>query len=372
MGNLIKIGITQGDTNGVGWELILKIFADAKMSELCTPIIYGSRDALNHYKKLLGEQAADFSYNLIKSASEAKAKRVNLVECGKGALEIRVAEATSAAAQAAAASLSLCAEELKAGLIDAVVTAPINKESLNGVGFKFTGHTEFFAAQTAEQAEPLMFMCSEKLRVALVTKHVALQDVASSITEQGIVDSIHAVRSSLIKDFEIHEPRIAVMALNPHAGDGGVIGKEESEVIIPAIRKAYSQGAMAFGPFPADGFFAAGGYAKYDAVLAIYHDQGLIPFKTLSPEGVNFTGGLSLVRTSPDHGTAYDIAGKGIADTASMRNAIYMAIDVVASRGRFAQMSANPLQRAEREKSGRDISVKDMPQFKKSEEHASH
>ncbi|MFR9649077.1 MAG: 4-hydroxythreonine-4-phosphate dehydrogenase PdxA [Rikenellaceae bacterium] len=365
MNNSIKIGITQGDTNGVGWEIILKIFADAKMSELCVPVIYGSKDAFNYYKKLYKEQLSDASYTLVKSASEARAKRINLVECGTSPLELRPGEATPEAAQAASASLTKCAQELKSGLIDAVVTAPINKESLNGVGFEFTGHTEFFAAQSGDSNEPLMFMCSEKLRVALVTKHIAVAQVASAISEQSVVDSIKAVKRSLVEDFEINEPRIAVMALNPHAGDGGVIGSEEGDVITPAIRKAYSESMMAFGPFAADGFFAAGGYAKYDAVLAIYHDQGLIPFKTLSPEGVNFTAGLSLVRTSPDHGTAYDIAGKGEADPTSMRNAIYMAIDVVASRKRYAQFSANPLQRAEREKSsGRDLSVKDMPQFK--------
>ncbi len=365
MSNSIKIGITQGDTNGVGWEIILKIFADPKMSELCVPVIYGSRDALNHYKNLFKEQLSEFSYNVVKSASEAKAKRVNFVECSKESVEIRVGEATPAAAKAAFASLTKCAQELKSGLIDAVVTAPINKESLNGVGFEFTGHTEFFGAQVSDEGEPLMFMCSEKLRVALVTKHVALQEVAAAISQESIIASINSVKRSLVEDFEIHEPRIAVMALNPHAGDGGVIGSEEGDVITPAIRQAYSQGTMAFGPFAADGFFAAGSYTKYDAVLAIYHDQGLIPFKTLCPEGVNFTAGLSLVRTSPDHGTAYDIAGKGVADPISMRNAIYMAIDVVASRKRYAAFSANPLQRAEREKSsGRDLSVKDMPQFK--------
>ncbi len=369
MKNSIKIGITQGDTNGVGWEIILKIFADTKMSEICVPVIYGSKDALNHYKNLLKEQASGFSYSVVKSASEAKPQRVNLVECGKGSLPIKAGEATPQAAEAAFASLTKCAEELKAGLIDAVVTAPINKESLNAVGFEFTGHTEFFAALESEATEPLMFMCSDKLRVALVTKHIAVQSVSASVTQQSVVDSIKAVKRSLVEDFEIHEPRIAVLALNPHAGDGGVIGNEEADVIVPAIRQAYSEGAMAFGAFPADGFFAAASYVKYDAVLAIYHDQGLIPFKTLSPEGVNFTAGLSLVRTSPDHGTAYDIAGKGEADPTSMRNAIYMAIDVVASRKRYAEFSANPLQHAEREKShGRDISVKDMPQFKKSAE----
>ncbi len=364
MNNSIKIGITQGDTNGVGWEIILKIFADSKMSELCIPIIYGSKDALSHYKKLLKEQVSEFSYSVVKSASEAKSKRVNLVECGKSGLAVRAGEATTEAAEAAFASLTKCAAELKAGLIDAVVTAPINKESLGSVGFEFTGHTEFFGAQKQGDGEPLMFMCSERLRVALVTKHVAIKDIPKAITQQSIVDSIKAVKRSLVEDFEIHEPRIAVMSLNPHSGDGGVIGKEELEIIEPAIRQAYSEGMMAFGTFAADGFFAAGGYTKYDAVLAMYHDQGLIPFKTISPEGVNFTAGLSMVRTSPDHGTAYDIAGKGEADPTSMRNAIYMAIDVVASRRRYAEFSASPLQRAEREKSGRDLSVKDMPQFK--------
>ena len=253
--------------------------------------------------------------------------------------------------------------DLKAGHLDALVTAPFDKETVQADDFRYTGHTEYLSAEL--QGESMMIMCSDVLRVGLVTKHIPVSEIAANIKREKIVKDLHTLRRSLIGDFGIVEPRIAVMALNPHAGDGGLLGREEQEIIKPAIVEAFGQGVLAFGPFAADGLFAGGGYAKYDGILAMYHDQGLAPFKTLSPDGVNFTAGLSAVRTSPDHGTAFDIAGQDKADEQSMRNAIYTAIDIVEHRIAWAEWTRNPLQRAERERGGRDVSVRDLPQTEK-------
>ncbi len=354
--NRLKIGITQGDTNGIGWELILKIFSDSRITELCTPVIYGSSKVAEFYKKSV--EIDPISFNTVSSAREAKVDKINLVECGDVKSNITPGTATAEAGEAAVEALKRASEELKSGMIDAIVTAPFNKESVQSDSFSFTGHTEFMASQF--EGEPMMMMCSETLRVGLATIHTPITEVSKAITKESIVKGLNNLRQSLKKDFNIIEPRIAVLALNPHAGEGGMLGKEEINTIQPAIAEAYNNGVLAFGPFAADGFFAASSYKKYDAILAMYHDQGLIPFKTLSPEGVNFTAGLLAVRTSPDHGVAYDIAGKGIADTASMRNAIYMAIDIVRSRRSYFKANANPLQRAERERSHRDMSLKDL------------
>ena len=259
--------------------------------------------------------------------------------------------------------LRAAVEDLKAGHIDAVVTAPFDKETVQSDDFRHTGHTEFFGE--AFGGEPMMIMCSDVLRVGLVTKHIPVSEIARSISREKIVRDLETLRRSLIEDFGIVEPRIAVMALNPHAGDGGLLGREEEETIRPAIVEAFNKGILAFGPFAADGLFAGGGYARYDGILAMYHDQGLAPFKSLSPDGVNFTAGLTAVRTSPDHGTAFDIAGQDRADAQSMRNAIYTAIDVVQRRRAWAEWTRNPLPRAEREKSSRDVSLKELPQTEK-------
>ncbi len=344
--NRLKIAITQGDTNGVGWEIILKIFADSRMCEICTPIIYGSKRVADHYISTI-EDIEKISFNIVSSAAEARRGRVNLVECGAvGAITAGVA--SPEAGNAAVESLAKAVAELKSGAVDGVVTAPFNKESVQSEQFSHTGHTEYMAANF--EGDSMMMMCSELFRVGLVTKHIPLNKVAEHINKEMIVKDLKSLRKTLISDFSIVEPRIAVLSLNPHAGEGGMLGREELDIIKPAIEEATKESVLAFGPFPADGFFAAAGYKKYDAVLAIYHDQGLIPFKTLSPEGVNFTAGLTAVRTSPDHGTAYDIAGKGVANPDSMRNAIYMAIDVVRSRAEYAEMSRNPLQHAEVER----------------------
>lgn len=355
----LKIGITQGDTNGIGWELILKIFSDSRICELCTPIIYGSPKVADHYKNIIKLQE-EFSYQSINAARDARKGNVSLIEVGNPTEAVTPGTPSESAGKAAIEALTRATEDLKSGQIDAIVTAPFNKETVQSEEFSFTGHTEYITSTLG--GESMMMMCSDRLKVGLVTKHIPITEISRSITKDMVVNDLRRLRATLKADFSIVEPRIAVLALNPHAGDGGLLGAEENEIIKPAIVEAYKEGVLAFGPFAADGFFAAETYKKYDAVLAMYHDQGLIPFKTLSPDGVNFTAGLSAVRTSPDHGVAYDIAGQGVADPASMRNALYMAIDVVESRRRHFMMSRNPLQRAEREKSHRDMSIKDLPQ----------
>ena len=356
--NKFKIGITQGDTNGIGWEIILKALADPRMTELFTPVVYGSPKAAAYYRNTVAEIEA-FSFNPVASAAEARRGKANLVACGETA-DIAPGKPTPEAGRAAVEALCAAMRDLKAGHLDALVTAPFDKETVQADDFRYTGHTEYLAAEL--EGEAMMILCSDVLRVGLVTKHIPVSEIARNITKERIVRDLNTLRRALIEDFGIVEPRIAVMALNPHAGDGGLLGREEQEIIRPAIVEAFSKGVLAFGPFAADGLFAGGGYAKYDGILAMYHDQGLAPFKSLSPDGVNFTAGLSAVRTSPDHGTAYDIAGQDKADAQSMRSAIYAAIDIVEHRRAWTEWSRNPLQRAEREKGGRDISVKDLPQ----------
>ena len=357
----LRIGITQGDTNGIGWEVILKALADPRMTELFTPVVYGSPKAAAYYRNTIAE-IEPVSFNPVASAAEARRGKVNLAACGEGA-EIVPGKVSADAGRAAVEALSAAMRDLKEGHLDAIVTAPFDKETVQADDFRYTGHTEYLAAELGGEA--MMIMCSDVLRVGLVTKHIPVSEIARSITKERIVKELHTLRRSLVEDFGIVEPRIAVMALNPHAGDGGLLGREEQEIIKPAIVEAFGEGVLAFGPFAADGLFAGGGYAKYDGILAMYHDQGLAPFKTLSPDGVNFTAGLSAVRTSPDHGTAFDIAGKDKADPQSMRNAIYAAIDIVEHRRAWVAWTANPLQRAERERGGRDVSVKDLPQTEK-------
>ena len=357
----LKIGITQGDTNGIGWEVILKALADPRMTELFTPVVYGSPKAAAYYRNTVAEIEA-FSFNPVASAAEARRGKANLVACGETA-DIAPGKPTPEAGRAAVEALCAAMRDLKAGHLDALVTAPFDKETVQADDFRYTGHTEYLAAEL--EGEAMMILCSDVLRVGLVTKHIPVSEIARNITKERIVRDLGTLRRALIEDFGIVEPRIAVMALNPHAGDGGLLGREEQEIIRPAIVEAFSKGVLAFGPFAADGLFAGGGYAKYDGILAMYHDQGLAPFKSLSPDGVNFTAGLSAVRTSPDHGTAFDIAGKDKADPQSMRNAIYAAIDIAEHRRAWAEWARNPLQRAERDRGGRDVSVKDLPQTEK-------
>ncbi|HBX90704.1 4-hydroxythreonine-4-phosphate dehydrogenase PdxA [Alistipes sp.] len=353
-----RIGITQGDPNGIGWEVILKALSDARMTELCTPVVYGSPAAAEYYRQTIAE-LEPIAFHTVVSAHEARAGKVNLVACGQTG-RIEPGQATAEAGRAAVEALQAAMHDLKEGRLDALVTAPIDKETVQSDAFRFTGHTEWLGAELG--GEPMMILASDRLRVGLVTKHIPVSEIARSITREKIVADLHALRRTLREDFGVVEPRIAVLALNPHAGDGGLLGHEEEEVIRPAIVEAYRAGVLAFGPFAADGLFAGGGYAKYDGILAMYHDQGLAPFKTLSPDGVNFTAGLRAVRTSPDHGVAFDIAGKDRADAQSMRNAIYAAIDLTRRRRAWAEWSASPLPKAEREKSRRDATLRETPQ----------
>lgn len=354
-----KIGITQGDTNGVGWEVILKALAHPSVVELFTPVVYGAKHIAEFYMRTI-EDLEPVQFHLCNSAAEARRGKINLVECGAKDTHIEAGRPTEESAKEALDALEKASADLVAGNLAAVVTAPINKESMQKVGFGFTGHTEYFASKA--EGEPMMIMCSEILRVALQTVHIPVDKVASSLSAEKITSSLMALRQTLKQDFGVVEPRIAVLSLNPHAGDGGLLGSEEEQIIRPAVQEAAKQGVLAFGPLAADGLFAGGGYKKYDAILAMYHDQGLTPFKALSPEGVNYTAGLNIVRTSPDHGTAFDIAGKGVADAQSMRNAIYEAIDIVRRRNDYRYWSRNPLEHFEREK-GRDVSLKDLKEI---------
>jgi 4-hydroxythreonine-4-phosphate dehydrogenase len=358
MSKRLKIGITQGDTNGVGWEVILKIFSDNRLAELFTPVIYGSSVAAAFYQKRLND-IEPVKFVVVEGAERAQQGRVNLVECGAKELSVTPGKPSKAGGEAAAAALNRAIEELKSGAIDALVTAPIDKEMIQSESFSYTGHTEFLAKEL--DGEPLMIMASELMRVGLATIHVPVAKVAESLSKELIVERINQMNASMRQDFGVVRPKVAVLALNPHAGDGGLLGKEEEEIVKPAIVEAYEAGVLAFGPFAADGFFASGQFKNYDAILAMYHDQGLAPFKTLTPDGVNFTASLSAVRTSPDHGVAYDIAGKGVADESSMRNALYEAIDIVRRRREWKEWNKNPLEHFEREK-GRDISIKDLPE----------
>ncbi len=351
---LTRIAITHGDTNGIGYEVILKAFEDPEMLELCTPIIYGSPKVAAYYRKMFGFEA---SFSIIHDASEAKDGRINMLATFDEEVKVGVGQPSADAGRAALKALDRAMADYGAGLYDALVTAPINKHNMQEAGFGFPGHTEYIESRVGGGAKSLMIMVNGGLRVALVTTHLPLRDVASSITREAVVEKATILHTSLKRDFRISNPRIAVLSLNPHAGDGGVIGSEEADVIAPAIADLEANGVQAFGPYAADGFFGSGAYARFDGVLAMYHDQGLAPFKALGADtGINFTAGLPIVRTSPDHGTAYDIAGKGIADPTSFRQAIYAAIDIFRNRAAFDEATANPLPKLYHEK--RDDSEK--------------
>lgn len=335
------IAITAGDTNGVGYEVIIKSLLSGYMFEIMRPVIYGNAAVAKQHIHTLGEEFRNINWNLIDSPEQAKDSRLNLITCYADNVPVEFGKNTADSNKAAKASLDRACRDLKEGKVQALVTAPINKEALQG------GHTEFLAEQFRDESlefkEGLMMLCSGNLRVALVCNHVSIADIPAQITEERILAKLKVLNSSLKRDFGLEKPRIAVLALNPHAGDSGLLGKEEQEIIVPSINQAKEQGIWAFGPYAADGFFGSGHFNHFDAVLAMYHDQGLIPFKTLDMSGVNFTAGLSIVRTSPDHGTGYDISGKNQADAASMRNAIYMAIDVLRQRAEYDELTADPL-----------------------------
>lgn len=344
MEDRIKIGITHGDINGIGYEVILKTLADARITELCTPVIYGSSKMLAYHRKLMELEPVNIS--MVNQAREAGHNRVNIVNCVDSEIKVDIAQSTPEAGQAAFKSLECAVRDLQEGTIDALLTAPINKNNIQNEQFTFPGHTEYLEQCCGGKHKALMILMTDRLRVALVTGHVPLASVSELLTVQGIVDKLKTFNQSLKQDFRIIRPRIAVLSLNPHAGEEGLLGKEEQEIITPAIKEADKEGILCFGPFAADGFFGSAHYDKYDGVLAMYHDQGLIPFKTLAmEEGVNYTAGLPIVRTSPAHGTAYDIAGKNIASEDSFRHALYTAIDVYRNRQEYFKAKANPLRK---------------------------
>lgn len=329
---LYKIGITHGDINGIGYEVIIKALADHAMLDLCIPIVYGLAKVASYHRKYL--EMPDFSFQFIKNVEQPSLKRPNLLNLIEDEVKIDLGTSTKVAGQMAERALIMAGKDLKNKQLDAIVTAPINKNNIQSDKFQFPGQTEFFEHYFGGENKAMMMMVAEDLKVGFVTNHEPINNVSHVITKELILKKLEVLNQSLRQDFALDNPKIAVLALNPHAGDGGLLGKEEQEVIHPAIEMAFEQKINAFGPFPADGFFAAGQYRKYDAVLAMYHDQGMIPFKILGSEGVNYTAGLPIVRTSPAHGTAYDIAGKNVANGQSMRNAIYLAIDILRNRKR--------------------------------------
>ena len=330
MSDKIKLGISIGDVNGIGMEVILKTFNESQMLDYCTPIIYGHTKVASFHRKAL--QMSDYMFNVIDKPEAANPGKVNMINCWEEDVKIDLGLANEIGGKYAFLSLQKATDALVNGDIDALVTAPINKHNIQSAAFTFAGHTEYLQARS-ESKDVLMFLISETIRVGVVTGHIPVLEVPTAITKDKIVKKIQLINDSLKKDFWIEKPKIAVLGLNPHASDNGLLGKEESEIIAPAIQEAFDKGIICFGPYAADGFFGNGSYKKFDAVLAMYHDQGLIPFKTIAFDtGVNYTAGLKFVRTSPDHGTGYDIAGKNIADPTSFMEAVFAAIHIVKNR----------------------------------------
>lgn len=335
------IGLTLGDINGIGPETVIKALLDNRLSEFCTPVIYGSTKIINYWKKAIAQN--DFNINSIRSIEQIHTKKINLINCWEEDVEISIGNATANGGKYAFKSLEAATKDLKEGKIHALVTAPLNKDNVNTPQFSFKGHTEYLAQQDNNNSY-LMMLVSEDIKVGLVTGHMPLKDVAANITAELIFKKIKTINQTLRQDFNQAKPRIAILGLNPHAGDNGLLGNEDKDLITVACKQAQEQNILAYGPYPADGFFGNKAYLKFDAVLAMYHDQGLIPFKLLGFEnGVNYTAGLSFIRTSPDHGTAYDIAGKNKANENSLRQAVYLAIDLVRKRNENFALTENPL-----------------------------
>ncbi len=340
----LKIGITHGDFNGIGYEVILKTLDDPRIVEMCTPVIYGSTKMSSYYRKLLNLSAPPL--NSIAVAQQAKEKTANIINClNDENAKVESGKATEASGSSAFIALEKAVKDLIDKHIDVLVTAPIHKTNIQSDSFKFPGHTEYISKQTqVADADTLMLMCNETMRIGVVTGHIPLAKVATDLTTELVYHKIKVLHRSLISDFGINAPKIAVLGINPHAGDHGVIGKEDDLVVAPAIQRAFHEGINAIGPFPADGFFGSEQFEQFDGVLAMYHDQGLIPFKLVAfDDGVNFTAGLPVVRTSPAHGTAFDIAGMGKASPNPFRNALFMAIDIFNNRKHYAEISKNPL-----------------------------
>lgn len=357
----IRLGITQGDINGVGYEVILKALADQRILELFTPVIYGSRHIAEFYRQ--GAALPDLNILTLQGdASQTVDERINLVEVTPHSVKAEPGKESKEAGAAAVAALDAAVADLRQGYIDALVTAPINKHVIQSDSFRFPGHTEYLHSRLADHDQrALMILCNDDLRVALVTIHTPISEISAAITKEAVEDKIADFNLSLTRDFALPHPHIAVLALNPHAGDGGLLGTEETAVIAPAIAAASAKGINCFGPFAADGFWGSGQWQKFDGVLAMYHDQGLAPFKTLAMHsGVNYTAGLDYVRTSPDHGTGFDIAGTNQADPESMRCAMYRAVDIVRNRRFHAQAVRNPLRKQYVEKNKKDNVVLDL------------
>lgn len=346
--NKIRIGITQGDINGVGYEVILKTFSDPGMLELCTPIVYGSPKVAAYHRKALD---LPVNFSIVTTAAEAAPNRLSVVNCTDDEVKVEFSKPDTEAGKAALGALEKAVEEYENGLIDVLVTAPINKHTIHSEEFSFPGHTEYIEEKLGNGAKALMILMKGDLRIALATGHLPVSQIAANLTKELIQEKLAIFNRSLKYDFDIDAPRIAVLSLNPHSGDNGLLGTEEQEVIIPAMKEMAEKGILCYGPYPADGFMGSGNFAHFDGILAMYHDQGLAPFKALAmDEGVNFTAGLPVVRTSPAHGTAYDIAGKGVASEDSFRQAVYVAMDVFRNRQRERAARSNPLRKQYYEK----------------------
>lgn len=344
----IRVGITQGDINGIGYEVIIKTLMDPRIDEFCIPIVYGSPKVAAYHRKALNVE--NFTFNQIKDAEEAGVKKANIINCMDDNVRVELGKSTEYGGQGSLLALQAAIADIKAGKIDVLVTAPINKYNIQSPDFKFPGHTEYLANAFNTQ-EVLMLLVSETMKVGVVTGHVPLSQVSSLITKEIILKKLRLLSRSMVEDFGIRKPRIAVMGLNPHAGDHGVIGLEERDVIIPAINQANEEGIVAMGPYPSDGFFGSDSFTKFDAILAMYHDQGLAPFKVVNfDSGVNFTSGLPIIRTSPDHGTAYDLAGKNVANPNSFRQSLYLAVDLFRNRMQHKGLVANPLKSVDPDK----------------------
>ncbi len=337
----IKVGITQGDINGIGYEVIIKTLADPRILEVCTPVVYGSPKVAAFHRKVTNVE--NFNFNIIRNADEANAKRANIINVMDDEVRVDIGKSTDVAGRGALAALKAAVQDLKDGKIQALVTAPFNKQNMQSAEYQFPGHTEYLAS-TFGGKESIMILVSNNLRVGVATGHIPLAKVPQALSKEVLVHKLQLLNKTLREDFQIRKPRIAVLGINPHAGDGGLLGEEEQTIIIPAIDEAIKSGILAFGPYAADGFFGANSTSRFDAVLAMYHDQGLAPFKALAFEsGVNYTGGLPIIRTSPAHGTAYDIAGHDMASPDSFRAALYLACDAYKNRKEYAELTKNPL-----------------------------
>ena len=338
----IRVAITHGDLNGVGYEVIIKTFSDARMFDVCTPVLYGSSKVASYHKKLLTSVPQEMNFLSLRDASEAQDRRYNVVNLTQDEIKIDLGKSTEVAGALSRESLNRACADLKAGKVDVLVTAPINKRNIQAADFDFPGHTEYLSHQFGSSS--LMLMVCDRIRIGIVTNHLALKDVPAALTPELLLEKLTILDQSLRRDFRITRPKIAVLALDPHAGDNGVIGDFDAKVITPVIEQAQANGILAYGPFPSDGFFGSSQFNNFDGVLALYHDQGLIPFKLMSfTEGVNYTAGLPYVRTSPAHGTGYDIAGKDKASEQSMRSAVYLACNIYRNRQEYDELTANPL-----------------------------